>query len=116
MLTVIYIAVFGALGCVARYFLSGGTHEKLAGHYSWGTLSVNVVGAFIIGLVMELGFRGGADAGQPAHRPDNRVSGRIDVLLHLQLRKLQAFGDRSHPGGFLQRQRLPALHLAGDRR
>ena len=58
MLTVILIAVFGALGCVSRYFLSGWTYEKLGWAFPWGTLSVNVVGAFIIGLIMELGLRG----------------------------------------------------------
>jgi CrcB protein len=58
MQTVIYIAVFGALGCVARYFLSGWTYEKLGWGFPWGTLSVNVVGAFIIGLIMELSLRG----------------------------------------------------------
>ena len=47
MLAVASIAVFGALGCVARYFLSGGTHEKLARHYPWGTLSVNVAGGLL---------------------------------------------------------------------
>jgi CrcB protein len=58
MQIVIYIAVFGALGCVTRYFLSGWTYEKLGWGFPWGTLSVNVVGAFIIGLIMELGLRG----------------------------------------------------------
>ena len=58
MQTVIYIAIFGALGCVSRYYLSGWTYEKLGWGFPWGTLSVNVVGAFIIGLIMELGLRG----------------------------------------------------------
>jgi CrcB protein len=58
MQTVIYIAIFGAVGCVSRYYLSGWTYEKLGWGFPWGTLSVNVVGAFIIGLIMELGLRG----------------------------------------------------------
>jgi CrcB protein len=58
MQTVLYIAIFGALGCVSRYYLSGWTYEKLGWGFPWGTLSVNVVGAFIIGLIMELGLRG----------------------------------------------------------
>ena len=58
MQTVIYIAAFGAFGCVSRYFLSGWIHDKLGWAFPWGTLSVNVVGAFIIGLTMELGMRG----------------------------------------------------------
>ena len=58
MHTVIYIAIFGAVGCVSRYYLSGWTYEKLGWGFPWGTLSVNVIGAFVIGLVMELGLRG----------------------------------------------------------
>ena len=58
MQTVIIIAAFGAAGCVSRYFLSGWIYDKLGWAFPWGTLSVNVVGAFIIGLVMELGMRG----------------------------------------------------------
>ena len=60
MLTVILIAVFGALGCVARYYVSGWTHEKLGWGYPWGTLAVNIAGAFLIGLIMELGLKGAA--------------------------------------------------------
>ena len=58
MQTVIYIAVFGAVGCVSRYYLSGWAYSKMGWHFPWGTLAVNVVGAFIIGLIMELGLRG----------------------------------------------------------
>lgn len=60
MLTVILIAVFGALGCVARYYVSGWTYEKLGWGYPWGTLAVNMAGAFLIGLIMELGLKGAA--------------------------------------------------------
>jgi fluoride exporter len=58
MQTVVMIAIFGALGCVARYYLSGWTHSMLGWSFPWGTLAVNVAGAFIIGLIMELGLRG----------------------------------------------------------
>ena len=58
MLTVVMIAIFGALGCVSRYYLSGWTYEKLGWGFPWGTLSVNVAAAFVIGLIMELGLRG----------------------------------------------------------
>lgn len=57
MQTVFSIAVFGALGCVARYYLSGWTYDKLGWQFPWGTLSVNILGAFIIGLLMELSLR-----------------------------------------------------------
>lgn len=58
MYIVVCIAVFGAMGCVARYFLSGWTYDKLGWGFPWGTLAVNVPPAFLIGLLMELGLRG----------------------------------------------------------
>lgn len=57
MIVVLYIALFGALGCLARYFLSGWAHDLLGRSLPFGTLAVNVVGAFLIGLVMEFSLR-----------------------------------------------------------
>jgi len=57
MTVVLYIALFGALGCLARYFLSGWVYNLLGTSMPYGTLSVNVIGAFLIGLVMEFSLR-----------------------------------------------------------
>lgn len=57
MQMVIYIALFGALGCLSRYFLSGWVYSFAGRAFPTGTLAVNLVGAFLIGLVMELGMR-----------------------------------------------------------
>ncbi len=57
MQLVVYIAVFGALGCLARYWLSGWVYGLLGRGMPYGTFAVNVVGAFLIGLVMEFGLR-----------------------------------------------------------
>src|SRR5512138_3402828 len=54
---VIYIAAFGALGCLARYWLSGWVYALLGRGFPYGTFVVNVVGAFLIGLIMEFGLR-----------------------------------------------------------
>jgi CrcB protein len=40
----------GALGTLSRYYVSGYSHKLLAGLMPWGTLVVNVSGAFLIGL------------------------------------------------------------------
>lgn len=56
-MTVALIAVFGALGCLVRYFLAGWVYDLLGRGFPYGTLVVNVVGAFLIGFVMELGLR-----------------------------------------------------------
>ncbi len=57
MRIVAMIAVCGALGCLTRYWLSGWTYGLLGRSLPWGTLAVNLVGAFCIGLVMEFSIR-----------------------------------------------------------
>ena len=56
-MTVALIAVFGALGCLLRYFLSGWVYGLLGRGFPYGTLAVNAAGGFLIGLVMETGLR-----------------------------------------------------------
>lgn len=54
---IFYIAFFGALGCLARYLLSGAVYRLLGAGFPYGTLAVNLVGAFLIGLIMEFSVR-----------------------------------------------------------
>lgn len=51
------IAVFCAGGGLARYYLSGWVYSLLGRGFPYGTLVVNIVGAFFIGLLMELSLR-----------------------------------------------------------
>ncbi len=53
----VMIGGFGAFGCVARYYLSGWVYDLLGRDFPYGTLVVNGVGAFFIGLIMEFGMR-----------------------------------------------------------
>ena len=57
MQVVLLIAFFGALGCLTRYFLSGWVIRAIGGVFPSGTLAVNIIGAFCIGLVMEFSMR-----------------------------------------------------------
>lgn len=57
MQVVVLIAGFGALGCVTRYLLSGWVYGLLGRGFPYGTFAVNIVGAFIIGLIMEFSMR-----------------------------------------------------------
>ena len=54
---VCYIALFGALGCATRYLLSGWVYRLFGQSFPVGTLAVNIVGAFCIGLIMEFSLR-----------------------------------------------------------
>lgn len=57
MTTAAFIAGFGALGCLARYYLSSWVYAHLGRDFPYGTFAVNIVGAFLIGLVIEYGLR-----------------------------------------------------------
>lgn len=57
MKTAAMIAAACAGGGLARYYLSLGVHSLLGRAFPYGTLAVNVLGAFFIGVVMELGLR-----------------------------------------------------------
>lgn len=45
------IALGGALGAVARFALSHQTYIWLGRDFAWGTLAVNLIGSFMIGLL-----------------------------------------------------------------
>lgn len=53
----VYIGVFGALGCMSRYAVSGWVYSLAGRTLPFGTLAVNVLGSFFLGLFMEEGLR-----------------------------------------------------------
>lgn len=53
----LYIGIFGGLGCVARFLLSGWTYALMGRGLPYGTLTVNVLGSFLLGLLMTFGLR-----------------------------------------------------------
>lgn len=57
MQIVLLVAGFGALGCVTRYYISGWAYDLFGRSFPCGTFVVNILGAFLIGLVMEFGMR-----------------------------------------------------------
>ena len=50
----IWVALGSALGGTARYFVSGVVGRHIGETFPWGTLTVNVTGAFTIGLFAAL--------------------------------------------------------------
>lgn len=57
MKTAATIALFCAGGGLTRYYLSGWVYSLLGRSFPYGTFAVNIIGAYLIGLVMELGMR-----------------------------------------------------------
>ena len=53
---VLLIAGAGALGSLSRYALSGAVYAALGQNFAYGTLVVNVIGSFLLGLLMQLGL------------------------------------------------------------
>ena len=67
-LHVLAVALGGALGGVARFWVSEFVARRLMERFPWGTLVVNVTGAGLIGVAaaLALGNDGAAMAGSPA--------------------------------------------------
>ena len=59
MSTVIWVALGGAIGSAARYGLAGAVNYR---SHPWGTVTVNVLGALVLGLLVGIwGFRADSD-------------------------------------------------------
>ena len=54
------IALFCAGGGLTRYYLSSWVYSHLGRAFPYGTFAVNIIGAYFIGLIMELGMTGTA--------------------------------------------------------
>lgn len=50
----LYLALAGSMGTLARYGLSGLVHRISGAAFPWGTLVVNVTGCFLAGLLWTL--------------------------------------------------------------
>ena len=51
MLAYLWVALGGALGSVARFWINGLVIDKTSATFPWGTLAINVTGSFIIGII-----------------------------------------------------------------
>jgi fluoride exporter len=50
-LKIFLIAIFGAIGTLARYGLQGVVQIRMGGAFPYGTLLVNLTGCFFLGLI-----------------------------------------------------------------
>lgn len=48
----LYVALGGAVGAVARYGLSGFVYQRFSDAFPWGTVTVNVVGSLVLGFAV----------------------------------------------------------------
>ena len=54
MKQLLWIAMGGAAGAMARYGVSGWVYNVMGRHFPWGTLTVNVLGSFLMGFLFDL--------------------------------------------------------------
>ncbi|WP_019172520.1 fluoride efflux transporter CrcB [Pseudaminobacter salicylatoxidans] len=57
--SLLWVALGSALGGPARFFISGVVGRRIGETFPWGTMTVNVTGAFVIGLIGALATGGG---------------------------------------------------------
>lgn len=57
MLRIAIVFVAGGAGCVLRYLVSLWAGERIGTAFPYGTLIVNVLGSFLMALVLELSLR-----------------------------------------------------------
>jgi CrcB protein len=50
-LAYLWVALGGALGSVSRFWVNGFVSDKVGATFPWGTLVINVVGSFVIGVI-----------------------------------------------------------------
>ena len=55
MSAVFWVALGSALGGIGRYWCSGAVARRFGERFPWGTLVVNIVGSFVIGVFGGLG-------------------------------------------------------------
>ena len=53
-MTLLVVALGGALGAVARYLAGGWVQQMAGGSFPWGTMAVNLAGSFLLGLALVL--------------------------------------------------------------
>lgn len=59
MLTkLLWVCAGGAVGSCARYLVSVGAAKWLGAAFPWGTLTVNLAGSFLLGLMLEAFIEG----------------------------------------------------------
>jgi CrcB protein len=51
-MTVLAVAFGGALGAVARYWVTGWIQDASGGFFPWGTFGVNVAGSLLLGFAL----------------------------------------------------------------
>ena len=69
----LYAIIGGGIGSGLRFLMTGWAHKHAAGVFPWGTLWVNLLGSFVIGVLWEISER-------VSVAPDLRVFVLVGIL------------------------------------
>jgi CrcB protein len=58
-LTYLLVALGGALGSMARFWVGGVVGARFGETFPWGTILINITGSFVIGVIFSLTDTGG---------------------------------------------------------
>ena len=59
LVTVLFVGIGGFFGAIARYVIDGWVVQRTGAAFPWGTLTVNLSGAFVLGLLFALSVERG---------------------------------------------------------
>lgn len=68
MLNYLWVGLGGALGSIARFWLSGLVAQRFGESFPFGTLMINITGSFVIGILAAMGMPEGRIYLQPGAR------------------------------------------------
>lgn len=68
LLATLFVALGGAIGSVARFWLTEASARMWGGEFPWGTIIANVSGSFLIGAIAALPILGPRDLLGPLGR------------------------------------------------
>jgi len=106
------IALGGALGANARYWLGGAIQARLGSTFPWQTLIINVLGSLLIGVFMEISLR---EAWDPRWRLFIAIGvlGGFTTYSTFAYESLHMLSDRSYDWGMFYILGSPVLCVAG---
>jgi fluoride exporter len=96
MVAYLWVAMGGALGSVARFWLSGVIAERYAHAFPWNTLAINVSGSLVIGFFAALTAPEGRGVAAPGVRQFVMVGicGGYTTFSSFSLQTLNLLRDR----------------------
>jgi len=58
MSQLLYVSLGGALGAISRYLVAGWIQNIFSTIFPWGTITVNILGSFLLGFVLQASIEG----------------------------------------------------------